>query len=176
MVQTAICPGSYDPVTKGHVNIVERCAQMFGRVVVVVMHNPAKSAAFTAEERAWMLRLSTRHLPQVEVDIYGGLVADYAHTREGAVLVKGLRTPSDFEYEFQMGQINKNLNPQLETLFLNADARYAFCSSSAVKAIARCGGNLDGFVPREVREIVSGHLAPRHGAPPLQVAANHASQ
>lgn len=157
-MQIAICPGSFDPVTKGHVNIIERCARLFPQVIVVVMHNPGKSAAFSTGERADMLRLATRHIPGVEVDACEGLVSDYARRQGANVLVKGLRAMTDFEYEFQMAQVNKSLNPHLETFFTSADAEYTFCSSSAVKALARYGADLAGFVPGEVLELVSERL------------------
>jgi len=157
-MRIAVCPGSYDPVTKGHINIIERCSRLFDKVIVVVMVNHAKTTSFSKEQRVQMLTMSIRKLYNVEVDAYDGLVAEYARLRGASALVKGLRAMSDFEYEFQMAQVNKSLNPQLETLFINADAQYTFCSSSTVKEIARVGANISGFVPEEVHEIVQSHF------------------
>ncbi len=147
----AICPGSFDPITLGHLNIIRRTSKIFDRVVVCVMHNSTKpSPMFTVEEKLDMVRRSVSRYPNVEVDTYDGLLAEYAKRYEGAVLVKGLRAASDFEYEFQMNLINKQINPQLETMFLTADGKYTFLSSSVVREMAFYGADLKGLVPNEI--------------------------
>ena len=118
-MKIAIYPGSFDPVTLGHLDIIRRASIMFDRLIVAVMHNQNKKPAFTAEERVEFLKRTTADLPNVEVESFDGLLADYARTRKATVLVKGLRAVSDFEYEFQMSLTNKKLNPELETVFLN---------------------------------------------------------
>ncbi len=149
-MRIAICPGSYDPVTNGHLNIIERCSGLFDRVIVVALVNAKKTYAFSQEERVDMLRRVTAHLPNVEVDADSGLVAEYARKRGACALVKGLRAVTDFEYEFQMALINKKLNPGLETVFITTDAQFMYLSSSAVREIASYGQDLAGFVPPQL--------------------------
>ncbi len=155
----ALCPGSYDPVTFGHLNIIERSAGLFDRVIVVVLINAQKAYAFNSRERVQMLREVTQGLPNVEVAHYDGLVAEYAQMRGACALVKGLRAVTDFEYEFQMALINKKLNPALETVFINTDQRYMYLSSSAVREVARYGGDISGFVPEALQQRIQGRLA-----------------
>lgn len=151
-MRTAICPGSFDPITLGHLNIIRRCSKIFDRVVVCVMLNSSKTTPmFTIEERMDMVRRAVERYPNVTVDTSDGLLAEYARQYEGAVLVKGLRAASDFEYEFQMDLINKNINPQLETMFLTASGKYTFLSSSVVREMARYGADLTGLVPNELK-------------------------
>lgn len=154
----ALCPGSYDPVTLGHLNIIERSAGLFDKVIVVVLINPEKEYAFSAQERVDMLKAVTADLPNVEVAFYDGLVAQYAQARGACALIKGLRAVTDFEYEFQMSLINKKLNPDLETVFINTDQRYMFLSSSAVREIARFGGDISDFVPHAVQDKIRQRL------------------
>ncbi|MGD9559528.1 MAG: pantetheine-phosphate adenylyltransferase [Oscillospiraceae bacterium] len=149
-MRIAICPGSYNPVTRGHLNIIERSAALFDKVIAVVSFNADKKYAFSAEERVQMLREVTGHLPNVEVDAYMGLVAEYARLKKASALVKGLRAVSDFEYEFQMALINKKLNPELETIFINTEMRFMYLSSSAVREIASFGGDLSAFIPPQI--------------------------
>ena len=150
-MRTAIIPGSYDPITLGHLNIIRRTAQIFDRVVVCVMHNAAKpSPMFTVEEKLDMVRRAVSRYPNVVVDTSDGLLAEYARQFEGAVIVKGLRAASDFEYEFQMNLINKKINPDLETMFLTASEKYTFLSSSVVREMAMYGADLTGLVPYEI--------------------------
>ncbi|MFV0351688.1 MAG: pantetheine-phosphate adenylyltransferase [Oscillospiraceae bacterium] len=157
-MRIAICPGSYDPVTYGHLNIIQRSAKLFDKVIVVVMINPAKNNAFTVQERVEMLRMTTQELPNVEVDSYVGLVAEYARAHDACALVKGLRAVTDFEYEFQMALINKKLNPELETVFINTDAKFMYLSSSAAREVAQFGGDLSDFVPSKVEKIIFSRL------------------
>lgn len=145
---TAICPGSFDPITLGHVDIICRAAEIFDEVVVCVMHNAAKkSPMFTLEEKLSMARRAVEGYPNVRVDSYDGLLTEYVRRFEKPVVVKGLRAASDFEYEFQMNMINKCLNPAVETMFLTASERYTFLSSSIVREVAQYGAELKGLVP-----------------------------
>lgn len=147
----AICPGSFDPITLGHLNIIRRTSRIFDEVIVCIMHNSAKpSPMFTLEEKVDMVRRAVSRYPNVRVDSYAGLLAEYAMRYQGAVLVKGLRAASDFEYEFQMNLINKKINPSLETMFLTSDGKYTFLSSSVVREMAFYGADLTGLVPTEI--------------------------
>ena len=145
---TAICPGSFDPITLGHVDIICRAAEIFDEVVVCVMHNAAKkSPMFTLEEKLSMARRAVEGYKNVRVDSYDGLLTEYVRRFEKPVVVKGLRAASDFAYEFQMNMINKCLNPAVETMFLTASERYTFLSSSIVREVAQYGAELKGLVP-----------------------------
>ena len=151
----AICPGSFDPITLGHLNIIRRTAKIFDRVVVGVMNNAAKpSPMFTVEEKLEMVQRAVSRYPNVVVDCSSGLLAEYAKKYKGAVIVKGLRAASDFEYEFQMNLINKKINPELETMFLTASEKYTFLSSSVVREMAMYGADLTGLVPNEIIEDI----------------------
>ena len=147
----AICPGSFDPITLGHLNIIRRASRIFDRVVVCVMFNSTKtSPMFSVEERVDMVRRAVAKYPNVTVDSSDGLLAEYARQFDGAVVVKGLRAASDFEYEFQMNLINKKINPEMETMFLTASEKYTFLSSSIVREMARYDADLTGLVPDEI--------------------------
>lgn len=151
----AICPGSFDPITLGHLNIIRRTARIFDEVVVVIMQNSTKkSPMFTVEERVEMVRKATERYKNVKVDSSDILLAEYARQYEGAVIVKGLRAASDFEYEFQMNLINKQIRPELETMFLTASGKYTFLSSSVVREMAMYGADLTGLVPSELIETI----------------------
>lgn len=151
---TAICPGSFDPVTVGHLDIIRRASSMFDKVIVVVMNNTAKHPLFSADERVEMLKKTTSLLENVDIDSYDGLLAEYAKLKNAKAIVKGLRAVSDFEYEFQMALTNKKLNPDVDTVFLTARAENMFLSSSIVKQIGSMGGDIGGFVPDEIRDTV----------------------
>lgn len=155
---TAICPGSFDPVTLGHLDIINRAAGMFDHVIVAVLHNSKKNPAFSVEERMEMIRKVTGELPNVEVATFDGLLADFARMRGATVLVKGLRAVSDFEYEFQMALANRKLNPELETVFITTKAENMYLASSLVKEIARNGGSINDFVPDCLREEIKNRL------------------
>lgn len=147
----AICPGSFDPITLGHLDIISRSAQIFDNVIVCIMFNSNKTKPmFAISERVEMVKKVVERFPNVRVDTSDGLLAEYAKQFDGAVIVKGLRAVSDFEYEFQMNHINKKINPELETMFLTANEKYTFLSSSVVREVASYGADLTGFVPREI--------------------------
>ena len=147
----AICPGSFDPITLGHLNIIRRSAQIFDEVVVCVMMNATKtSPMFSIEERVDMVRRAVVRYPNVHVATADILLAEYARRYENAVIVKGLRAASDFDYEFQMNLINKKINPELETMFLTASEKYTFLSSSVVREMAAYQADLTGLVPSEL--------------------------
>lgn len=151
---TAIYPGSFDPITLGHLNIIRRAARIFDRVIVCVMKNREKTPMFTIEERVDMVRRSTERLGNVEVATTDLLLAEYAKSLDCAVVVKGLRAVSDFDYEFQIALVNKKMNPNLDTLFLTSSEKYTFLSSTVVKEMAAYGADLAEFVPREIIQDV----------------------
>lgn len=153
-MKTAIYPGSFDPVTLGHLNIIKRAAQCFDRVIVCVMVNSKKHGLFTPEERVELLERCTARFPNVEVDFSDELLAAYVKRRKAHVVVKGLRAVSDFEQEVQMAVINRKLNPRLETMFLASSDKYTYLSSTVVKEMARYGADLGEFVPREIVDDV----------------------
>ena len=148
---TAIYPGTYDPVTFGHVDVIERAASIFDRVVVGVVREPThKSPMFTVEERVAFLEDALTHLDNVVVDVFSELVVDFAHRWDAKVIVKGLRVVSDFEWEFQMNQLNRTLAPEIETVYVMASPQVSFVSSSGVKEIASFGGRVEELVPEGV--------------------------
>ena len=149
-MKNAIYPGSFDPVTIGHLNIIRRAAEIFDHLTVCVMVNAGKNPMFSLEERVELIRRITRDLPNVDVDFSGELLAEYARKKGKCVIVKGLRAVSDFEYEFQMAAINHKLNPDLDTMFLTADHQYTYLSSSLVKELGHYGADLTDFLPPEI--------------------------
>ena len=159
-MKTAVCPGSFDPVTLGHLDIISRASKIFDKIIVAVPVNPDKRYSFSVEERMEMLRAACAGagLSNVEVDRVEGLLADYARERGAAVIVKGLRAMSDFEYEFQQALTNKKLNPQLETMFLSTSAEHMFLSSSMVKQVAGFGGDISHFVPDCILDSIKDRL------------------
>ena len=154
MNQTVICPGSFDPVTLGHLDIITRASRMFDKVLVAVLVNSSKRPTFSTEERIELLREATKELPNVEIVSFEGLLAEYCKKSGIGTIVKGLRAVSDFEYEFQMAIANKKLDPQLETIFLTADADSTFLSSSMVREICSMGGDIGNFVPACVHDRI----------------------
>ena len=152
---TAIYPGSFDPISLGHLNIIRRAAKIFDRVVVCVMRNREKTPMFTIEERMDMVRRSTERFGNVEVATTDKLLAEYAKQFEGAVVVKGLRAVSDFDYEFQIALVNKKMNPDLDTLFLTSSEKYTFLSSTVVKEMAAYGADLSELVPKEIMSDIT---------------------
>lgn len=155
----AVCPGSFDPITVGHLDIIRRAAAMFDKLIVVVMVNPKKEYSFSPTERVNLIRAVVTDLPNVEIDYYDGLLADYAKNAGASVIIKGLRAMSDFEYEFQMALANKRLNPEVETVFLTTSAENMYLSSSMVKQIASMGGEIRDFVPEKIRKDITERLA-----------------
>lgn len=151
-MKIAICPGSFDPITKGHVDIIERTSKLFDKVYAVVMVNPSKTPTFTTEERVDMIKKCTAHLDNVEAESFEGLIADYAKQKDAHTLVKGLRAVTDFEYEFQQALTNKKLNSELETLFMVTNQEYMYLSSTIVRQIAEFGGDIGQFVPHEIKD------------------------
>lgn len=160
---TAVCPGSFDPVTVGHLDIITRAANMFNKVIVLVSTNSNKSPLFTTEERVSMLKAATVNLDNVVIDSYDGLLADYTKKVKAGAIVKGLRAMSDFEYEFQMALTNKKLNPNTETIFLTTKAENMYLSSSMVKQIASMGGDISDFVPPVIHKAVLSRLNRKDG-------------
>jgi pantetheine-phosphate adenylyltransferase len=155
---TALCPGTFDPVTNGHLDIVRRAAGLFDRVVMAVIENPAKEPLFPATERVEMLREAVADLDNVEVDSFTGLLVDYARSKRAGVIVKGLRAVSDFDYELQMAQMNRHL-AEVETFFVPTSARWSYLSSSLVKEVARFGGDVSGLVPELVLRRLKENMA-----------------
>ncbi len=154
-MKTAICPGSFDPVTNGHVDIIRRASKIFDKVIVVVMINSNKTNAyFTAAERVDLIKRSIPDVENAEVEMYGGLLARYAAEKNACAIVKGLRAVSDFEYEFQQALTNKRLNPEIETVFMTTEADNMFLSSSVVKQVCEFGGDISGFVPEEIHDDI----------------------
>lgn len=150
-MRTAIYPGSFDPLTNGHLDVIERAVKLFDRVVVAVAHNESKHALFTIEERLELVRGSVKHLPNVEADTFGTLLVDYAERRSAQTIIRGLRAVSDFEFEFQLALMNRKLNERVETIFMMPKDTYTFLSSRIIKEIARLGGDISTFVPENVR-------------------------
>ncbi|MEF2919434.1 MAG: pantetheine-phosphate adenylyltransferase [Acutalibacteraceae bacterium] len=159
MNRTVICPGSFDPVTLGHIDIITRAASMFDKVIVAVLVNSSKNPSFTIDERIGLLRKALNGIENVEVKSFNGLLADYAKETGATAVVKGLRAMSDFEYEFQMSLTNNKLNPDLETIFLTSRAEYMFLSSSMVKQVATFGGDITYFVPECIHDEIKKRLA-----------------
>ncbi|MCK9443533.1 MAG: pantetheine-phosphate adenylyltransferase [Tissierellaceae bacterium] len=150
----AIYPGSFDPATYGHLDIIERAAEKMDHLIVAVLDNPSKNSLFSINERIGLLKEVTKHLSNVEIDYFSGLLSDYASRRECYNMVRGLRAVSDFEYEMQMALVNRSLNPKIETFFMASDNKYAYLSSSIVKEIAKFGGSITHFVPKAVENAL----------------------
>ena len=158
-MRIAVCPGSFDPVTLGHLDIIRRSSKLFDKVIVVVMVNyHKKDSSFTAEERVQLLHRCTGDIENIEIDTYNGLLADYMREKGAVAIVKGLRAVSDYEYEFQQALTNKRLNPEVETIFITTSAENMFLSSSVVKQVCMFGGDISTFVPSEIREDIIDRL------------------
>lgn len=162
MNSIAICPGSFDPITIGHINIISRTAKMFDKVIVVVMINKKKnSGLFTLEERVNFIKKCTSDIPNVEVDFYDGLLADYAVSKGAVAIVKGLRVLSDYEDEFKQALTNKKLAKNVETIFMVTDTEYMFLSSSVVKEVCSFGGDISDFVPAQIKQDIIDRIRER---------------
>ena len=149
-MKVAIYPGSFDPITSGHLNIIQRAANIFDKLIVCVMVNAGKNPMFTLEERVDLIRRVTKDIPNLEIHSSNRLLAEFAREQGSCVIVKGLRAVSDFENEFQMALINRKINPDLDTMFLTADSEYMYMSSSVVKELGSYGANLADFLPKEI--------------------------
>lgn len=163
-MKIAIYPGSFDPVTSGHLNIIQRAANIFDKLIVCVMVNAGKNPMFSLEERVELIRRVTGDLPNVEVDGSNELLADYAKRRGSCVIVKGLRAGSDFENEFQMALVNHKINPELDTMFLTAESQYMYLSSSMVKELGTYGVDLSDFLPQEIIPVFQERIAQKKQA------------
>ncbi len=162
-MRTAIYPGSFDPLTNGHLDVIQRATKLFDRVVVAVADNDEKHPLFTRDERKEMARRAVLHLPGVSVDSFDGLLVNYVEKRGAQAVVRGLRAVSDFEFEFQLALMNRKLNERIETIFMMPKDTYTFLSSRIVKEIARLGGDVSAFVPAHVRKALLGKCKPRSG-------------
>lgn len=154
MNQAAICAGTFDPITMGHLDVIERASRIFPRVVVALANNPGKKPLFSLEDRMDLVRQSTAHLKGIEIDRFDGLLVDFASSKKVHVIIRGLRAFSDFEYEFQMALTNRKLKPQIETLFLMPKQDYSYVSSSNVRTVAELGGDTSVFVPEPVQRAL----------------------
>ena len=163
-MRIAVCPGSFDPVTKGHLDIITRAAKLFDRVIVLVSINRAKQTSFDVKERLELLQAATEGIENVVVDANDGLLADYVAQSGACAIVKGLRAISDFDYEFQMALTNRKMEPDAETVFLTSSSEMMYLSSSMVRQIARFGGDISPFVPDCILETVSQGIARRYHA------------
>lgn len=161
MCQTAIYPGTFDPVTYGHIDLIKRAQQIFGEVIVAVADNPYKKPLFSVDERVGLLKKSVHGLNEVKVEHFDGLVVDYAHKHKAKVLIRGLRMLSDFEYEFQMALTNRKLSPDIETVFLMPQEEYSYLSARLLKEAASLGADLSSFVPDFVGEALKKKLQKR---------------
>lgn len=145
-MKKAIYPGSFDPVTLGHLDVIERASKLFDHLIIAVLGNSAKTPLFSTEERVNMLKEVTKHIPNVEVECFGGLTVNFAKAHGATAMVRGLRAVTDFEYELQIAQLNRVINPEIDTVFLITDLKYAYLSSSSVKEVATYGGDISQFV------------------------------
>ena len=160
MKRTAVYPGTFDPVTNGHLDLVERASRQFDRLILAILRHDEKSPVFSLEERMELLREAAAPFPNVEVDAFHGLLVDYAQRVGAGTIVRGLRALSDFEYELQMAMMNRRLAPALETVFLMPSETYAYLSSRLVREVARLGGDLTGLVPEQVVAALKRRLGP----------------
>ena len=160
MTSTAICPGSFDPITNGHLDIIHRAATMFDRLVVAVLRNTEKQCLFSIEDRVTLIRESLQGVPNVEVDAFDGLLVDYVRAKGARHILRGIRALSDFEYEFQMALMNRRLAPEVDTVFLMPREEYTYLSSRLVREVARLGGPVEGLVPAPVARLLKERMQP----------------
>lgn len=151
-MRIAVCPGSFDPVTNGHIDIIERATKIFDIIDVAVFHNPNKDPWFSFDERVEMLHKATSHLTNVQIGCFSGLLNEYVHKKKSNTIIRGLRALSDFEYEFQRALLIKRIDPEIETLFMMTSSDYSFVSSSGIKELVKFGGSANGLVPPFVEE------------------------
>jgi len=158
-MRIAICPGSFDPLTNGHLDVIQRATKLFDRVVVAVAHNEAKQPFFTLAERMAQTTEAVKHLPTVEVDSFDCLLVEFAERLKAQAIVRGLRAVSDFEFEFQLALMNRNMNERVETIFMMPKDTYTYLSSRMIKEIARLGGDVSAFVPRHIKLALDARFA-----------------
>lgn len=161
-MKTAIVPGSFDPVTNGHIDIIKRAAILFDKVYIAILNNSSKTPLFTVEERIELLKRVTKDIDNIEIEGFSGLLADYAKQKSANCIVKGLRAVSDFEYEVQMALTNKQLAPQIETVFIPTNCLYSYLSSSIVKEVAKYGGDLSEMLPNEIIKDIQDKIGGKH--------------
>ncbi|MGE3854111.1 MAG: pantetheine-phosphate adenylyltransferase [Planctomycetota bacterium] len=162
----AVYPGSFDPITFGHLDVIERGARLFTHLIVAVAVSESKTALFSMEERLEMIEAVVGHIPNVKVDTFRGMIVDYVQARQSRTLLRGIRTMSDFEYEFQMAMTNRTFAPDVETVFIMASLKYSFISSRLIKGSAAAGGNISAFVPALVEQRLKAKLKERGPLPP----------
>jgi len=160
-MKIAIYPGTFDPITNGHLDIVQRAARLFDKVIVTIARNSSKNPMFTEQERLSLITTAIKGNKRVEVDVFDGLLVDYARKKKATAIVRGLRAISDFEYEFQMALMNRKLNDQIETVFMMPNSKYTFLNSSIVREIARLGGEVKEFVPPVVQKALAARIKDR---------------
>ncbi|MBF8247231.1 MAG: Phosphopantetheine adenylyltransferase [Bacteroidetes bacterium] len=160
-MKIAIYPGTFDPITNGHLDIVQRAARLFDKVIVTIARNSSKNPMFTEQERLALIKAAVKGNKRVEVDVFDGLLVEYARKKKATAIVRGLRAISDFEYEFQMALMNRKLNDQVETVFMMPNAKYTFLNSSIVREIARLGGDVRDFVPPVVQKALAARIKDR---------------
>jgi pantetheine-phosphate adenylyltransferase len=158
-MRRAVYPGSFDPLTNGHLDVIERAARLFDEVIVAIAKNESKHPLFTQEERLKLVRRCIKHLPNVKADSFDCLLVDYAESRSAQVIVRGLRAISDFEFKFQLALMNRKLNEKVETIFMMPKDTYTFLSSRIIKEIARLGGDVSAFVPENVKRALAEKIA-----------------
>ncbi|MFH0867803.1 MAG: pantetheine-phosphate adenylyltransferase [Candidatus Woesearchaeota archaeon] len=151
-MKTAVYPGSFDPVTNGHIDVIERALKIFDKIIVVVGDNPEKKPTFTTEERTEMLKESTKHLKNIEIDSFSGLLLDYVKSKNSSIIIRGLRAVSDFEFEFQRALLNRVIDGGIETVFIMTKEDYVYLNSSIIKEVAMFSGKVNDFVPKIVEE------------------------
>lgn len=162
-MKVCVYPGSFDPITNGHLDIIDRASKVFDRLIVAVVVNPNKNPVFTLEERVQLIKDSIGDVSNIEVDSFSGLLIDYMNKKNSRIIIKGLRVVTDFEYEFQMALLNKNLNPDIETVFMMTNSKYSYLSSSMIKEIASLGANIDEFVPHIIKDKILDKFNVRKG-------------
>lgn len=158
-MRIAICPGSFDPLTNGHLDVIQRATKLFDRVVVAVAHNESKQPFFTLAERMALTSEAVKHLPTVEVDSFDCLLVEFAERMKAEAIVRGLRAVSDFEFEFQLALMNRNMNERVETIFMMPKDTYTYLSSRMIKEIARLGGDVSAFVPKHIKSALDSRFA-----------------
>jgi len=158
MSRIVVYPGSFDPPTYGHLDIIKRAMLLFDKVIVAVLDNTTKKCMFSVSDRIVMLKKMTAHLKKVQVDRFDGLLVNYVKKKKAEAVVRGLRAVSDFEYEFQMAQMNRELNPEVETIFMMTSSKYAYLNSTIVKEILKLGGDIEKFVPKKIEKIIKKKL------------------